>query len=251
MAALSNAQITELFHLAFLDVLSKRLDPARYVLRGGANLRYFFASSRYSEDIDLDISGKAPWGLEDKVDAVLDSGALQILLRVGDLSIAEFSKPKQTATTRRWKVGVAISGSAEIVRTKIEFSNRDGDGTYRLEPIPGVVVAPYALRSPSVQHYTGDTPAEQKVRALAGRSETQARDVFDLDLLLRRRQLAPGSLDAQILADAGDRALQLPYDAFRDQVLPFLEPDALELYEDEAAWEQMQTFVAAQLEEVR
>lgn len=251
MAGLSNAQITELFHLAFLDVLSKRLDPARYVLKGGANLRYFFASARYSEDIDLDISGEAPWGLEDKVDAVLDSGALKILLRVGDLSIVEFSKPKQTATTRRWKVGVAISGSAEIVRTKIEFSNRDSEGTYRLEPIPSGVVAPYALRSPSVQHYIEDTPTVQKVRALAGRSETQARDVFDLDLLLRRRRLTPGFLSARILTDAGDRALQLPYDAFRDQVLPFLERDALELYEDEAAWEQMQTFVAGQLEEAR
>jgi hypothetical protein len=251
MAELSNAQITELFHLAFLDVLSKRLDPARYVLKGGANLRYFFASVRYSEDIDLDISGEAPWGLEDKVDAVLDSGALKILLRVGDLSIVEFSKPKQTATTRRWKVGVGVSGRAEIVRTKIEFSNRDSEGEYRLEPIPSDVVAPYALRSPSVQHYTEDAPTEQKIRALAGRSETQARDVFDLDLLLRRRPLAAGSLDAQVLSEAGDRALQLPYAAFRDQVLPFLEPDALELYEGEAAWEQMQTFVAGQLEQAR
>jgi hypothetical protein len=251
MAEFSNAQITELFHLAFLDALSKRLDPARYVLKGGANLRYFFASARYSEDIDLDISGKAPWGLEEKVDAVLDSGALKILLRVGGLSIAEFSKPKQTATTRRWKVGVAISGRAEIVRTKIEFSNRGSEGSYLLEPIPSAVVAPYALRSPSVQHYTDGTPTVQKVRALAGRSETQARDVFDLDLLLRRCPLPPGALGAKVLTEAGDRALQLPYDAFRDQVLPFLEPDALELYEGEAAWEQMQTFVAAKLEEGR
>lgn len=251
MAEFNKAQVTELFHLAFLDILSRRLDPARYVLKGGANLRYFFASPRYSEDIDLDIRGKAPWGLEDKVDAVLGSGGLEILLRVGGLSIAEFSKPKQTATTRRWKVGVSISGRSEIVRTKIEFSNRISQGTYLLESIPGAVVAPYALRPPSVQHYAEEAPAEQKVRALAGRSETQARDVFDLDLLLRRRRLAPGSFGAQILADAGDRALQLPYDAFRDQVLPFLEPDALELYEGEAAWEQMQTFVAGQLEEAR
>jgi len=251
MSKLSHAQITELFHLAFLDVLSKRLDPARYVLKGGANLRFFFASVRYSEDIDIDISGEAPWGLEDQVDAVLNSPALKILLRVGDLSIAEFSKPKQTATTRRWKVGVGVSGRTEIVRTKIEFSNRSSEGTYSLDPIPSGVVAPYALRSPSVQHYTDDAPAKQKIRALTGRSETQARDVFDLDLLLRRRPLATASLDAQILQDAADRALELPYAAFRDQVLPFLEPDALELYEDEAAWEQMQTFVAEKLEQAR
>jgi hypothetical protein len=251
MVELTHAQITELFHLAFLDVLSGRVDPARYVLKGGANLRYFFGSARYSEDIDLDLNGKAPWSLEDQVDAVLGSGALRILLRVGNLSIVDFSKPKQTETTRRWKVGVGISGREAIVRTKIEFSNRRAEGSFRLEPIPSSVVAPYALRSPSVQHYTGDTPTEQKVRALAGRSETQARDVFDLDLLLRRRPLAPGSIDPKVLTEAIDRALQMPYDAFRDQVLPFLEPDALELYEGEAAWEQMQTFVAEQLEEAR
>lgn len=252
MVKFTHAQITELFHLAFLDVLSKRLDPARYVLKGGANLRFFFASARYSEDIDLDIAGKAPWGLEDKVDAVLESGALNILLRVGHLSIAEFSKPKQTATTRRWKVGVGVSGQGgEIIRTRIEFSNREGEGSFRLEPIPSGVVAPYALRSPSVQHYTDKAATEQKVRALAGRSETQARDVFDLDLLLRRRPLAPGSLDTRVLEEAADRALRLPYDAFRDQVLPFLEPDAMELYEDESAWEQLQTFVAERLEEAR
>ena len=36
--------------------------------------------------------------------------------------------------------------------------------------------------------------------------------------------------------------------AFRDQVLPFLESDAVELYEGEEAWVRMQTFVAATLE---
>jgi hypothetical protein len=53
MERLSDAQIIELFHVAFLDVLSKRVDLSRYVLRGGANLRYFFGSLRYSEGFDL------------------------------------------------------------------------------------------------------------------------------------------------------------------------------------------------------
>ncbi len=251
MASLSNAQIVEIFHVAFLDVLSKRLDPARYVLKGGANLRYFFDSMRYSEDIDLDVNGVEPWGLEEKVDSVLDSGPMKALLRVGGLAIAEFSKPKQTETTRRWKVGIEVSGRSGPVRTKIEFSNRNGEQRYRLEAVPSRIVAPYALRSPSVQHYIGDAPTEQKVKALTGRSETQARDVFDLDLLLRRKPLPTGSLDSQILTDAADRAMQLPFAAFRDQVLPFLDPDVVELYDTEAAWEQMQAFVAEKLEDAR
>jgi len=63
--------------------------------------------------------------------------------------------------------------------------------------------------------------------------------------------LPRGSIHGQILADAADRALQLPFAAFRDQVLPFLEPGAAELYDAEGAWEQMQTFVAGKLEEAK
>lgn len=126
-----------------------------------------------------------------------------------------------------------------------------GRGAISPGSVPSRIAAPYALRPPIVQHYADDAPAEQKIRALAGRSETQARDVFDLDLLLRRRPFPGGSLDSQILSEAADRALQLPFAAFRDQVLPFLEPDAVELYDSEAAWEQMQTFVAQRLEEAQ
>jgi Nucleotidyl transferase AbiEii toxin, Type IV TA system len=251
MGPLSNAQIIELFHVAFLDVLSGRLDPARYVLKGGANLRYFFESLRYSEDIDLDISGVESWRLEDKVDGVLNSGPMNALLRVGGLAIAEFSKPKQTETTQPWKIAIKVAGSSKPVRTKIEFSNRNGEQRHRLEAVPSRIVAPYALRSPSVQHYTEDASTEQKVKALAGRSETQARDVFDLDLLLRRKPLSAGSIDSPTLTEAADRALQLPFAAFRDQVLPFLELDVVELYDTEAAWEQMQTFVVETLEKAQ
>jgi len=248
---LSSAQITELFHIAFLDVLSKRLDPARYVLKGGANLRYFFGSARYSEDIDLDIGGVPAWRLMEKVDGILSSVPMEVLLRASSLSIAEASNPKHTETTQRWKVGVKAPGQSQLVRTRIEFSYRDGAGQYRLEPIPSEIVAPYALRSPTVQHYVDDAPTEQKVLALAGRSETQARDVFDLDLLLRRRSLAPETLEPEVLGKATDLAMQLPYAAFRDQVLPFLEPDVVELYDTEEAWVQMQTFVAEKLEAAR
>lgn len=251
MHAKGAAQVAEFFHIALLDALSKRLDPTRYVLKGGANLRYFFGSVRYSEDIDVDIAGPAPQELEAKVDGVLSSPALHTLLRAGDLEVAEFSKPKQTATTRRWKVAIGAAGGRRAMRTKIEFSNRNGDGRYRLEPLPSRIVAPYALRAPVVQHYVDDAPAEQKVRALALRSETQARDVFDLDLLLRRRPLPIGSLDPDLLAEAAELAMQLPFAAFRDQVLPFLEPGAIELYDSEASWVQMQVFVAEKLEEAR
>lgn len=251
MPTLSVPQATELFHIAFLDILSRRLESDRYVLKGGANLRYFFDSVRYSQDVDLDVEGVPAWRLNEKIEALLSSPQIALLLRSAQIGVAERSNPKRTDTTQRWKIGLAAPGHSELIRTKIEFSYREGEGAHRIEPIPRRIVEPYALRSPLVPHYVEDAPTEQKVLALAGRSETQARDVFDLDLLLRRNSLAPGALDPEALTTAVDLAMQLPYAAFQDQVLPFLEPEAVELYEGEAAWEQMQTFVAEQLEAAR
>jgi hypothetical protein len=200
-----------------------RLDPSRFVLKGGANLRFFFGSVRYSED--LDIAGVPEWRLAEKVDDILVSAPMAALLRAADLGIVESSHPKGTETTQRWKVAVGAPGQARPIRTKVEFSYRNGDDRFLLEPIPSEIVEPYALRPPSVQHYAAGAPVEQKVAALADRSETLAR--------------------------AADRALELPYAAFRDQVLPFLEPDVTELYAGEESWIQMQTFVAGKLEEAK
>jgi len=242
------ARTIECFHLAFLEVLRVRLDPARYVLKGGANLRYFFDSARYSEDIDLDVLGVAGRTLENKVDGVLSSQPLEFILRSSGLAVVatDISKPKQTESTRRWKVPITAPGQSEPVRTKIEFSNRNGEHRYVLETVPDRVVDSYGLRAPSTQHYAAESAAEQKIRALAGRSETQARDVFDLELLLRKVSIAPGAVDPDVRKTAAERGLELPYAAFSDQVLPFLDPEVAELY-DATTWEQMQQFVAGRL----
>jgi hypothetical protein len=250
MKELTYAQQIEFFHLAFLEVLARRLEPSRYILKGGANLRYFHGSVRYSEDIDIDLTRPLPGDLKGKVDGILASKPLALLLRLGDLEVAEFSAPKQTETTRRWKV--ALAAPAGPVRTKIEFSGREKDGgAYRLDRLPAEVVAPYALPAPSVQHYGTEAATAQKVMALVGRTETQARDVFDLDLLLRRRPLPRGEIDAATLGRAAERVFELPFDAYRDHVLAFLDPDVAELYEGAEDWERMQVFVAGCLEEAR
>jgi predicted nucleotidyltransferase component of viral defense system len=214
------------------------------VLKGGTNLRYFFDSVRYSEDIDLDANGIEPWALTEKVDGILASTTIAAVLRSGGLSVDGFTKPKQTETTQRWKVSIAVSGRRETIRTKIEFSNRNGERRLLLEPVAARIVAPYAMRAPTLQHYTADAATEQKIKALAGRSETQARDVFDLDLLLRRQPLKDATIGSKTLGLAAERGLELPFAAFRDQVLPFLDPEVGELYDTPATWEQMQLFVA-------
>jgi hypothetical protein len=52
----SHRQQREIFHFLFLERLLKIADPRLFVLKGGVNLRFFFNSPRYSEDMDLDVS---------------------------------------------------------------------------------------------------------------------------------------------------------------------------------------------------
>ena len=249
---LTEVKVIEFFHLAFLQVLPTRIDQAHYVVKGGANLRYFFESLRYSEDIDLDAVATEPWKLEAKVDEVLASPAMRLLLRSDGLALQGAGKHKQTATTQRWKPLIAASERREPVRTRIEFSHRATDPRRILEPVPDRVVAPYALRAPTLLHYTADAALEQKVGALAQRSEAQARDVFDLELLLRRHReaIGPGQIEPDTVQAAIERLYELPFEAFRYQVLPFLDPEIAELY-DHAAWEQMQNFVGERLMELQ
>ncbi|MBA3739674.1 MAG: nucleotidyl transferase AbiEii/AbiGii toxin family protein [Chloroflexi bacterium] len=250
---LTDAQVIEFFHLAFLQVLQARLDQSRYVLKGGASLRYFFGSLRYSEDIDLDAVEIEPWKLEAKVDETLTSPAIEILLRSGGLALDQVAKPKQTATTQRWKPMLTVAGRRSLVRTKIEFSHRSADPRRILEAVPEHVVAPYALRPPMMLHYTADAAIEQKIAALALRSETQARDLFDLELLLRRHPAAvtAGAIAPNTLDLAVDRAVELPFQAFEDQVVRFLDAGIVELYDNPTAWGRMQAFVAERLAELR
>ena len=49
----SDRQAVELFHLLFLRQLASGADRARIALKGGCNLRFYFGSVRYSEDLDL------------------------------------------------------------------------------------------------------------------------------------------------------------------------------------------------------
>ncbi len=242
-------QIVERFHLAFIDVLRTNLDISRSVLKGGANLRYFFDSVRYSEDIDFDVYGlDADRRFEEQIDKTLRGDPLTRLLRSARITVdpEAISKPRQTTTTRRWKVLLAADGHTEQIRTKIEFSSRNGQARFQLDPVAGAVVAPYAMRPPSVQHYLLEPATEQKVAALALRPETQARDVFDLDMLLRRGGLEAQAVAADLREQAAEAAVALSWADFEAQVVPFIEASVVALY-DQAAWSTMQDYVAEEL----
>jgi predicted nucleotidyltransferase component of viral defense system len=104
--------------------LSTRLDKSLLVLEGGCNLRFFYRSVRYSEDLDLDTRKIAVGTLGNQVDRLLASSAFRQSLRAQSLEIQSTSAPKQTETTQRWKIRLSLSSTGQQVPTKIEFSRR-------------------------------------------------------------------------------------------------------------------------------
>lgn len=252
MSNRSDAQAIEVFHLLFLRALTVNASNW-FVLKGGANLRYFFKSDRYSNDIDFDFFSKPDWIVEETVDKVLGGRALSTLLRHQDLNIVDVTKPRQRATTRRWKVAISRDDvDGDVVRTKIEFSGRNAPDTDRdFEVIPEVILNNYGVSSISLPHYKQTAALEQKIAALALRSETKARDVFDIELLVRLHR-ASGSprLDNAYALDAAARARAVTYPSFQSEVLPLLDDDVAALYENEATWAAMRESVTSALLEI-
>lgn len=246
----TRAQVIEFFHLAFLNVLPSHLRRDCYIVKGGANLRYFFGSVRYSEDVDFDAQFGEQWKMTEQVDAALAAQALTLQMRPRGIAVSSINAAKQTETTQRWKLLLTAPGHRDAISTKVEFSRRNGDARYALETVPDDVAKPYGLLRPSLQRYLPAAAVEQKIDALALRSRTQARDVFDLDLLFRNHPdaITPGALGRSRLQTAIAHCVEIDYDAYQAQVVPFLDAAIVDLYGSADAWAQMQEAVVDRLE---
>lgn len=246
------AKAVEFLHLAFLQVLSANLDPARYVLKGGANLRLFYDSPRRSQDIDLDVVGAAGWSIEERVDEALRARTFHDFLQLAGISMSTPTKPKQTATTRRWKF--SVQGAEGVLNTKIKFSARSTiDPERSLEVLAPTVGRNVGLRAIRVQRYLPPAAIRQKITALAQRSQTEPRDVFDLDLLFARYpdSVARGSVDPAIVTRAIESTLAIEYGAFEDLVVAYIEEEFLAIYQRPEVWDEMVLKVTGALEQLR
>jgi predicted nucleotidyltransferase component of viral defense system len=234
-------------------MMEARLNRATWVVKGGVNLRAWFGSRRYSEDLDLDAVGGAPHALRERFDKILLGRPLEDLLTSQGLEVVRISKPKQTDTTQRWKLELNAAGVSVPLHTKVEFSRRGTrDEEYVLEPARSDIVRPYGIPAPTVNHYTARSAIRQKIQALASRAETQARDVWDLDHLLRTtdadlRPLSDNVRDA--LPEATERVMALEYDVFKAQVVPYLSDEDQAVYGTRDAWDRMRELVIERLDE--
>jgi hypothetical protein len=239
MNAASHVQIVEQFHLLFLAQLGRRVKPSLFVLKGGCNLRFFHRSIRYSEDMDLDLGDIGAQLLRDKVDEIMAARPFAQILAARGIAVDRVSAPKQTETTQRWKFGLRVEGAAASLPTKIECSRRGLDSGVAFGSVDPRIARAYQLPPLMVSHYGADTALRQKVGALAGRRETQARDVFDVHLLLSggARPAAGPDVDRDVLDRACANAMAIDFRTFKSQVLVYLDPDDQTPYDSSAAWD--------------
>lgn len=241
----------ELFHLAYCQVAAVRLPLDEFAMKGGGNLRFFLRSPRRSADLDLDYLGRKFSRFGERMDEVLASRQLSELLRLRDIELRfEGHRAKDTETVKRWKFQLARPGM-ETASSKIELSNRGTTAAPVLEQMDAELTRRLGGVAARIKHYLPPDAIEQKIRALADRSATQPRDVFDLDHLFRQYPdaLARSRPDPKKALAAKERAIDIPYDDYDRLVVEFLEEDFVELYGTEQAWTDMVLRVVERLEE--
>ncbi len=235
-------QYTEIFHLVFLRHLESKLAKNLYALKGGCNLRFFFKSIRYSEDIDFDVKTVAIETLRAKVSKILRSPPFEQTLRSHDIEISHLSESKQTGTTQRWKLGLRVRGSTIALPTKIEFSRRKMEGKIVFEPVDPDLIRSYHLYPVMTNHYDLETAFRQKIDALILRTGLQTRDIFDLKLLLERG--ADLKLISPYISKKIDLAIErideCHFSDFKGQVVAYLAFDYQNYYDSPKIWQSIQ-----------
>ncbi len=229
----------ELFHLLFLRQFERQIDSQLYAIKGGCNLRFFFNSCRYSEDLDIDIQTINPETLEAKVNKILSDRPLASMLATYGVASTTFTTPKQTQTTQRWKVSLHLDNSTLPLPTKIEFSRRKTHLNSQFENVNLTVCQQYRLSPMRLSHYGHDAALIQKVDALALRTETQARDVFDIYQLLHFANVPDLQLNSDHIELAKNALLAVSFDDYHSQVASFLELEQQVVFKDEQMWQNM------------
>lgn len=246
-------QQIELFHMLFLKHLGDRIDKQHFVLKGGCNLRFYYKSIRYSEDIDLDVRVVARDTLKSQVSKLLTSRPFQQILKTRELSIIDINPAKQTDTTQRWKLKVQGPATALPLSTKIEFSRREISESFQFVSIDAELLNSYQLYPILSNRYDLKSALLQKINALIHRTETQARDVFDIDHLMGiGAKLDEISSDLKLKIDrAIENALSISYTAYKSQVVSYLKEEYQEYFGSELRWNAMQEKLIFSLEKLK
>jgi hypothetical protein len=188
--------------------------------------------------MDLDVQTTPVDALQDRVELILTGKSFAQILQARGLTIAQYSAPKQTETTQRWKLTLTARGLALPLHTKIEFSRRGIDQPIAFDPVDGLLMRDYQLTPFLASHYPPEIAFFQKINALIHRPQTQARDVFDLAHLLNSGVSTLGMVMPPRWREAQQNAMSVSFDMFKAQVLAFLAPDYQAQYNAPHVWDE-------------
>ena len=91
-------------------------------------------------------------------------------------------------------------------------------------------------------HYTIKAAFNQKINALINRTETQARDVFDLQLLIDSgaslQDLDPDLKNKRVIAI--ENLINIKFSMFKSQVVGYLLSEYQKYYDKPQIWQEMQ-----------
>lgn len=228
--------VIELFHLIFLRQFSTQIPANFYAIKGGSNLRFFFNSVRYSEDLDLDVVIVQKQTLENKIHRILASISLPKLLQGYGIDRIMFTSPKQTYTTQQWKIQLFLRDAEMPLHTKVEFSRRHEKIETELANVDMKICQIYRLSPMRLSHYGLREVITQKILALAGRPLTQARDIFDLYFLLHIDTPTALKIEKNILDKAKNAISLIDFEHYESQVVNFLDTKAQKIYDDQGYW---------------
>ena len=244
-------QCIELFHLLFLSQLGRKLDKKLYAIKGGCNMRFYFNSIRYSEDMDIDVQIIHKDTLHKNVHQILSSSPFKYILQTYGIEILNTSASKQTLTTQRWKISLISSTTKLPLHTKIEFSRRKFGNDVNFETVNPQILKQYSLPPIMANHYSIQSMYEQKILALALRKETQSRDIFDLYFLINSginlKLLDKETI--QHLPAAKMNAKNITFSDFKGQVIAYLSEDYQRQYDDQSLWNNIVETVISSLKQ--
>lgn len=250
----NSLQQIEVFHLEFLRWFGRKADPKHYALKGGVNMRFFFGSIRYSEDMDLDLSDIRVDVLQDIVLKILLTQTFIDNLRpygIQRVSIPDMAKAKQTETTQRFKIHL-ITFAREDLFTKIEFSRRSMKDGIVVNSVLDSILRTYKLIPLIVPHYDALSTTIQKIIALASRPVVQARDIFDLYILSPQYTsseiIESKNLKKDKIEKAYENLFSVTFEQFRDRIVSFLPSDEQVIYGTTLFWDEIKLKVASLIE---
>ena len=150
--ATGDIEETEKFHLLFLAQLGSCVDKNLYALKGGCNLRFFWKSIRYSQDIDFDVHTIARETLRKNVNQILGSLGFRRILRSSKIELGQISEPKQTDSTQAGR-SISESTAPPMILDQNRIFQAEVRQGSQFQPVDPEIARIHDLRPILASHY--------------------------------------------------------------------------------------------------